>query len=357
MSVPDRRSVRVSPRLRAAALGFALVTSIPRVVAGAEIVCDAGSLCPDDDHDGFAACGCPWSGMPCDCDDTDPARFPGAPERCDTTRDDNCSGVVADTCAAKEGCLGSACVPECIPLDDFGCAAGSSFARQLDSGRCLCAPEDCTVFGCPPGSTCDDAKTCVPNCPPGVRCPAGQLCRGFGCVDPCAEVRCPSGAVCERGRCLPSCACAPAARCAPGEVCDLGAPVPTCVDPACAGVRCPGGSHCERGPCVDDCDGVVCPPKRVCRKESAGGARCADLCSPDPCRPGFVCDWRTGGCNPLPTPEGGLTAPAESTETFDVAGAGWLCASSGVARLSVLTAITGLGTLALLAARRRRRSR
>lgn len=341
-------------------IAVVVLVALPRVAAAA-MICDAGTVCPDDDKDGFAKCGCPWSGTPCDCDDSDPTSFPGAPETCDSTKDNNCSGTVADRCPNKKGCFASACVPECIPLDDFGCASGSSFWRAPGSEICLCAPKDCTIFGCPAGQTCDDSKTCIANCSSSVRCPHGQVCRGFGCVDPCADVTCPEGAVCTGGRCLPSCACDPGSRCPPGEACDLTVPVPSCVDPACVGVRCPVGSHCERGACIDDCEGVVCPPKRVCRKVSVNGgpsqAKCVALCSPNPCKPGYECQWRTGACTPLPVAEGGLVAPADPVDPLDVSGAGWLCSTSGLARASALTGLTGIGGFVAFALRIRSRRR
>lgn len=356
-------AVRFRGSLRRAAFGVAVAFAMlaPRV-AKAELACDAGNMCPDDDHDGVAACGCPWSGVPCDCDDADPTVFPGAPESCDSAKDNNCSGVASDPCPANEGCLAGMCVPKCIPLDDFGCAGGSSFARAPDSSICLCEPKDCTIFGCPAGRTCDEAKTCVPNCSPDVRCPRGQVCRGFGCVDPCEEMTCPDGAVCDEGRCVPSCACSLGSSCPPGETCDLAAPVPSCIDPACVGIACAAGMHCELGRCIDDCAGVVCPPMRVCRKVSVNGgpskARCVDLCSPNPCEPDETCDRRTGRCTPLPRTEGGLEAPTSTdVERLEVAGAGWLCTSAGLGRASAITALTGAGAVLLFGLRRRRSRR
>jgi hypothetical protein len=345
-------------RLRRIAAGVvALVAAgvcVPRVAA-AQASCDAGAACADVDRDGFVACGCAGAGTPCDCDDADPTVFPGAPEACDSRKDNDCSGVVADPCPTKRGCLGSVCVPECVRLDDFGCLAGSTFATQAD-GRCLCAPPDCTFFGCPPGSTCDDSKTCVPTCNAGVRCPRGQRCRGFGCVDACAEITCPDGGVCDDGRCVASCTCCPQ-----GESCDGAPAAERCVETACAGVRCAAGSHCARGACVDDCEGVVCPPLRVCRRVSTNGApvrgECVDLCSPSPCQPGFAGDWRSGACTPLPGADGGLAAPEDSIERLEVAGAGWLCTTSGLARASAMTMATTFGIVVSLVLRRRRRSR
>jgi hypothetical protein len=329
---------------------FAMSTAIPRLAHAAD--CDAG--CADEDDDGFVACGCALSGTPCDCDDADPSTFPGAPEACDANKDLSCSGVAGDPCPTKRGCLGSVCVPECIPLDDFGCAPGTSFAPQ-PNGTCLCAPPDCTYFGCPPGSTCSDDKTCVPSCGPEVRCPSGERCRGGACVDPCADVLCPAGSACRDGACVASCDCCPA-----GEACDSTSGSPRCVETACIGVRCATGAHCEGGACVEDCAGVVCPPRRVCRPVSVNGrpprGSCVDLCLPDPCKPGFACDWRSGACNALPIADDGLVAPDAIEEALEVGGAGWLCNGAGLARVTLLTGLSGLGAVLALLARRRRRT-
>jgi hypothetical protein len=342
-------------------LAVALAALVPRVSMAA-LVCDAGAICPDNDNDGFAACGCAWSGTPCDCDDDDPTVFPGAPEACNSTKDNNCSGAVNEACPTKKGCLAGVCVPRCKPLDDFGCPYGSAFKPFAD-GTCLCEQEDCTIFGCPPGSTCDDSKACVPTCNASVKCPQGQICRGLGCVDPCAQVKCPDGAVCNKGRCLPSCACDPGSSCPQGQACDLTLPEPTCVEPACVGVRCPAATRCEHGACVDGCQGVVCPVHQVCRKVSVNGGpaqvNCVDLCALNPCKERYVCDWQTGACVPLPVPDP-LAAPPESPDAGDpleVRGAGWRCATAGLGRLSALTAITAGGALATFGLRRRRRGK
>ncbi len=56
-----------------------------------------GESCPDADSDGVADCtipGCEQAGLVCgDCDDGDPARYPGASEICNQV-DDNCDGTV-----------------------------------------------------------------------------------------------------------------------------------------------------------------------------------------------------------------------------------------------------------------------
>ena len=115
------------------ALALALAFAAPHV-ASAQGACDAGALCGDDDQDGFLACGCPYAGTPCDCDDADPATFPGSPEACDAPLDRNCNGAKAERCPAKRGCLGSVCVPECIPLSDFGCTQ-DELARRIGRSR------------------------------------------------------------------------------------------------------------------------------------------------------------------------------------------------------------------------------
>jgi hypothetical protein len=345
---------------RAAGTGVALLValtcaSLPAAAADGP-GCTAGA-CVDADNDGFVACGCPTSGTPCDCDDADPNVYPNAPEACDARKDLNCNGVAREPCAQGYGCTASLCVPECIPLDDFGCPGGSHFDRP-DGGVCLCAPDDCATYGCAPGFTCDDAKQCVPNCSSGVVCPRGQRCLGIGCVDPCAGISCPEGAACVDGRCTPSCAC-DGGSCAAGETCDPAGSPPTCVETACVGITCPAGAHCEQGTCRDDCEGVVCPPERVCRVApvDGGGARgqCVDLCSPDPCGFAFTCDWRTGTCTPRPVAEGGLTPiPVDPNEVFRVVGGGWTC-NAGTGASATAGLLTFGALFAGLRARRRRR--
>jgi len=322
--------------------------------------CEAGA-CPDDDGDGYAACGCPLAGTPCDCDDRDPGVYPGAPEACSAGRDLDCDGVVREACPAGRGCFESVCVPECVPLSDFGCAPGSTFGRG-EGGACLCAPEDCTIFGCPPGTVCDDAKACVPLCHPGVVCPVGLRCEGTaGCVDPCAKVVCPSGAACRDGACVAPCDCA-GSSCGAGETCDTTASPARCAETACIGIACPAEQHCRAGRCVDDCEGVVCPTEQLCRKIAVDGGpargACVDLCTPDPCAPGFVCDWRTAACVPRATAEGGLVGTSEpSVEALVVTGGGFTCTAVALGGASIAGGVLALTSAAVLASLARRRSR
>lgn len=288
--------------------------------------------------------------------------FPGAPESCDATKDLNCNGVIGEPCGADGGCIHSQCAPECVPLDDFGCRP-YAFCEEKNGQR-LCVGVDCSVYGCPPGSTCDDAKTCVTNCNAAVRCPFGQVCRGVGCVDPCDGVTCGGGAVCERGRCVASCDCAPGSTgCAAGQGCDRGLPVPRCVEQACVGVTCPAGLHCAAGACVDDCSGVVCPPERVCQKRAEDGGplrgACVDLCAPNPCSLPMVCDWRTGTCLAAAFPEAGLR-PADDPDAALDAGrvyGGGGCSMGGVAGASATGALGAALAFVLLTVRRSSRRR
>jgi len=351
----------------ALAVAASLVALPARVAHAAGPGCDAGAPCPDSDGDGFIACTCALPGEACDCDDADPLTFPGAPEACDAPKDRSCNGGAGFACGPRKGCVAGVCVPECIPLDDFGCAVGSQCTSFPNDTR-LCVQKGCTVFGCPPGMTCDDSDVCVPSCPAGVRCPQGQRCRGFGCVDPCDGVTCILGATCVEGRCVAACDCVPGLTgCPPGVACDTTTSPARCVEPACVGVACPPGLHCEGGSCVDDCRGVLCPPERVCRVVVPDGGsvargECVDLCASEPCKLPFTCDWRTGECLPPKLPEAGLDPGA-----FDagpegagvvVVGAGG-CGTSGLVGASLGGGGAGLALVAAVAlsGRARRRPR
>ena len=58
--------------------------------------CEQGNPADSTDADGD---GVPWCN---DCDDTNPAVHPGAPEICGNHLDDNCNGVVDENCPGEE---------------------------------------------------------------------------------------------------------------------------------------------------------------------------------------------------------------------------------------------------------------
>lgn len=94
-----------------------------------------------DDATGVPGCVAPADTVPegGDCDDGDPARSPGAEERCDTLLDDNCDGLVD-----AEGAPG--CTNWFEDADGDGVGAGEA--------RCTCLPGD--GFTATRGDDCDD---------------------------------------------------------------------------------------------------------------------------------------------------------------------------------------------------------
>lgn len=334
-----------------AAIFAVAILAGPRVARAQPAGCSLAP-CADADGDGFVRCDCAPAGIACDCDDESANVYPGAPEACDAPTDVSCNGVAGEPCGPATGCDRGVCVARCIPLDDFGCPA-DTYCEERGGGLRICIPKDCSIYGCPPGSTCDDAKTCVPTCTPEVKCPFGQRCRGTGCIDPCANVACPEGSACVDGRCERACSC-PGVTCASGTACD---PAGRCTDAACTNVPCGPGTHCENGACIDDCANVVCPTKRVCRVRDGRG-QCVDLCNPDPCTSAFECQWRTGECTPRPIAEGGLTRPDGREDDvrglgFRLAGGGCSCEQASFSRGSALGALLSIALAVAFALRRR----
>lgn len=333
----------------AAIIGLVLFTSRSAIAqpAGCSL-----PPCADADGDGFVRCDCAPAGVACDCDDGNANIHPGAPEACDAPADVSCNGVVGEPCAAGTGCYRSVCIGRCILNDDFGCPT-DTFCETQPSDIKVCVPKNCSIYGCPPGQTCDDAKTCVPTCNAEVKCPFGMRCRGDGCVDPCANVACPEGSVCVEGRCEHGCTC-PGVTCAATLACEAASG--KCIDAACVNVTCAAGTHCENGTCVDDCANVVCPTKRVCRVR-AGRGECVDLCKPDPCTSAFECQWRTGECSPRAIGDGGLARPDGEEEVrglgFRLAGGGCACEQASFSRGSALGALLLIALCVALGLRRR----
>lgn len=86
--------------------------------AGHDEDCDDSSFgAADADGDGHAAPGCGGEGD--DCDDSDAARFPGNPEICDASRDEDCNDATLGTDTDADGyvsatcCNGSSCGADC----------------------------------------------------------------------------------------------------------------------------------------------------------------------------------------------------------------------------------------------------
>jgi hypothetical protein len=273
---------------------------------------DDTAICIDADGDGHrdAACG------GTDCDDTNPARHPGAFERCDATEDVDCLPAAScpegTTCDDESGL----CTTQCF---EGGCAAGYTCVGDR------CVEEACATRTepCPSGSLCRGGE-CVGPCD-GVVCPLGERCVGGACVDPCEGVVCPTNQVCiardpsARTLCGPSCVCSDLAAplCPAGRACDTrdGSPARgQCVDPGCETASCGPGESCSGGACVDGCTGVVCPRAQVCVDGSCvvdlcasvvcpGGQRCRagacfDPCDETACGEGRIC--RDGACVPDP---------------------------------------------------------
>jgi Putative metal-binding motif len=252
---------------------------------------EGSGVCPDADHDGFVDCNCPGAPTVCDCDDSDPAVHPGAPEPCDSAKDLNCDGNPG-SCPTNLYCYDSLCLPTC-DKGEFKCPAGATC--QTTDVASLCVPDDCTTGGCPAGSVCDPvSKTCKPACD-GVVCPYAQVCQDGQCVDPCASIQCPSPLECVGGECKPPCSCfAGDAGCDPGLVCDKGGS-DMCVTAVCQGVSCSAPQHCSptTGQCVGLCDGAVCPQGQKC-DDTKG---CVGLCDGVSCPSGQACDPATGACS------------------------------------------------------------
>lgn len=244
---------------------------------------DDTGICVDADGDGHRDVACGGD----DCDDTDPAVHPGAFERCDSTRDLDCSPALS--CPTGTSCDASSglCVPQCF---EGGCASGFTCVGTL------CVEDACAMLTtpCAAGTICRGG-VCVDPCD-GAVCPRGQLCRGGACVDPCAGVRCPAMQVCVAGDpgstqlCGPGCTCTEITvpLCPTGTVCDArmgSATADRCVDPGCETMTCGASMVCTGGACVDACSGVVCPLGRTC----TAGVCEADRCLSVRCPTGLVC--------------------------------------------------------------------
>jgi hypothetical protein len=142
----------------------------------------------DADSDGYGttssvtvACVAPmgYSRRGGDCDDAEPARFPGALEACNAI-DDDCDVAVDEGSYASSSCG--------MPHASGVCIAGACHFAACAAGYADCTAEDgcesdiltsaahCgSCAPCAPGSICT-AGACVVVCPPGGSCSTGNPC-------------------------------------------------------------------------------------------------------------------------------------------------------------------------------------
>ncbi len=172
-----------------------------------------------------------------------------APETCNAI-DDDCNGKVDDgmLCSSDEVCDSGKCVSNC---------SKGEFPCPPDTGCTLsgvCVETACIDKQCPAGQVCKGGN-CVEPCT-GVVCPYGLACRNGGCVDLCKGLQCDPGSTCVLGVCQ-SCACS---ECDTGKVCHQN----LCIESGCETQTCAAGTHCEAGKCKGNCDGAVCPRGQLC---------------------------------------------------------------------------------------------
>jgi len=293
--------------------------------------------CCDADGDGYGR------GPDClgpDCDDGDPATFPGAPERCDA-KDNDC--VEGGLDVATIDCASAACeleggvhylrpaavctLGECVPQERVSCGA---FACATADGAAACAAvcvgdEQCAASAhCEPGgcvadladgSTCDEDSDCESgHCGDGFCCAGGECCQQatdcstYGTI---AAV-CDSAATCQGTRGTVACT---ASTCVAGgaepddSACDAtilvsdcgpypavhctGAPeqvVPACPTSCADDAGCDANAYCSDSVCVPDgalgdfcagagqCqDGLFCSDGVCCTTTCTGTCRRCDL--------------------------------------------------------------------------------
>lgn len=233
--------------------------------------------------------------FPADCDDGNPAVFPGSVEACSNGLDDDCDrtidcedpGCDGLACAGGGTCLASICRAQTEVL----CADGVD--NDLD-GKIDCADADCpTGAGCDDQNPCTTGERCVAdgrcekradvtcNMPPGLCFDVAGACRpDAGCVYGPKLGGCDDGLACTLAdSCASSGACSGAPRsCGPSPNVCLSAgtcrePTGTCVYTPRVSGACNDGQRCTVN---DSCDGdggcrgtpVVCTPPSQCHQTS-----------------------------------------------------------------------------------------
>ncbi len=310
--------------------------------------------CKDDDCDGTIDEGttCPGGATCTDCQCAFPCssgEFP-CPEgkKCNAQNfcvNDPCFG---QSCPAQQVCIDNMNNPLCVSdCDPRVITCPTTQVCTPSDGQCH--PNDCTTFPnlCAPNQNCvvnaNGMGQCLTNYCQGVTCQAGQYCVAFGhcsltTATQCfADSECPNGETCGlAGNCVGSCV---GVDCPTGQRCELGA----CVTDPC-GHPCPGGQVCDdtTGECIaNPCTGLQCPQGQYCDPNNHG------QCEPDPCI-GTMCPSPDQVCKGGSCYDPSQFLPDAGVETHVTVGGGGCDAGGGHAGLLI--------GLALLAARRRRRS-
>nr|WP_128796997.1 putative metal-binding motif-containing protein [Corallococcus coralloides] len=218
----------------------------------------------DADGDGHLA-GAMWS-EPSDCDDSNPARYPGAVETCGATVDLNCNQLVGcqepncggnpcddgNACTTGDHCEGSGLEAKCVPTQTTTCTqpTGVCDARlTCNPASGLCEAAESTV-----GKSCNDGNACTD----GDSCGADGKCGGTARTCTTSEQCLSSSGTCNpaNGQCvftpLPdTTACQDPLACTTPDRCDgngncVGTPT-TCAPAPCYRVKqlCTVNTECE----------------------------------------------------------------------------------------------------------------
>lgn len=268
-------------------------------------------LAADRDRDGFPGRSATVTGS--DCDDSDPARNPGAQESCSTLADLNCDGRAGcddpscGACAQPPPCYEAVGVCAQGTCQYTKLAPGAECQHPSGPGRCTdgaqCVSEaefclDCSREGCA-GRACTDGNGCTENdvCTAGGTCEGAPkvctpgLCEVAQCVDGACVTTADVGASCNAPACLANATCQADRTCSGQNLCTN---APACHQPVgmcggdglCTYALNPGGT-CD--------DGVACTHTDQCTADG-GCAGTAYTCTPQgPCQATSTCAG-DGGC-------------------------------------------------------------